>query len=204
MATTDQPPPPVPEAPGKIALTTAVDYIKYTTGFGTGALVFSVGLASNAMKLPESSRWLLVMSWAFLAVSVVGGVLAYSRIPVMLAEENYDLEDRYFIVPGRIHQITFGLGVIWLGIALVLGIVSSPHFEVVSAKDAVAVAISSKQLDMQVLSVEKVELLTGVTDTEQQRPVWHVQLKLVSSKIPEPTTRSYFIDSYSGAVLTVP
>ena len=112
--------PVVPPATGKDALTTGGDFIKYLTALGTGALVFSVGLIDKDAALVGSAKWFIIGSWVCLAISVVGGILAYSRVPIMLAEGNYDLEDRYLTVPGRGQQVLFVFGVVALGIALVV------------------------------------------------------------------------------------
>ena len=87
--------------------------------------MFSAGLVGNKIALPVSAKGFLVASWILLTFSVIAGVLAYSRIPVQLAEENYDLEDRFFTYPGKVHQLTFIIGILCLGIALILILVGS-------------------------------------------------------------------------------
>jgi hypothetical protein len=110
------------EPPGKVALTTAAEFMKYTIALGTGSLVFSAGLVSQDIGLPTYGKVLLILSWVSLVASVIAGVLAYSRIPIQLAEENYDLEDKWFTYPGRVHQGAFLLGIVCLGAALIVAL----------------------------------------------------------------------------------
>jgi len=102
------------------ALNVMADLLKITTAFATGALVFSAGILEDKVKIPPNAIIPLVGSWILLGLAAASGVLAYSRIPVLLAEEKYDIEDPYLCWPGRLHQILFGLGIILLGSALVL------------------------------------------------------------------------------------
>jgi hypothetical protein len=119
------PPATRPDPPGKSALLAATEFIKYTITLGTGTLVFSGGLVTQKVTLSWFSIIVLIISWVALAASVVAGVLAYSRIPILLAEENYDLEDRFFTLPGKVHQIGFLIGIVCLGIVLISTVASS-------------------------------------------------------------------------------
>jgi len=107
------------EPPEKAALTTAADFIKYTTALGTGTLVFSAGLTAENVDLSGFAKACLIASWLLLAISVALGVLTYSRIPIKLAEKNYDTQDKWFSYPGRLHQLTFLAGIACLGVALI-------------------------------------------------------------------------------------
>jgi len=103
-------------------LLATTEFLKFTIALGAGALVFGGGLVGDKLTLPLRGGWLLIGSWALLGLSVATGVLAYARIPIMLAESNYDLEDKFFTWPGRAHQLLFGLGMIFLGLALALAL----------------------------------------------------------------------------------
>ena len=116
-----------PDPPEKTALVAASEFVKFTTAFGTGALVFSVGLVSDKVILTAWAKGFLIASWALLLISVVAGVLAYSRIPVMLAAKNYNLQDCWFKYPGKCHHITFLFGIAFLAVALVI-ILTIPSF----------------------------------------------------------------------------
>lgn len=108
------------EPPEKGAISAAGEFIKYSTAFGAGTLAFSVGLVKEQVSFSRWSKGFLILSWVFLVVSVVAGVLAYSRIPIQLAERNYNLHDKWFSVPGKVHELTFILGIIGLGVSLIV------------------------------------------------------------------------------------
>lgn len=130
--------PPTPEKEGLLATT---EFLKFTIALGAGALVFGGGLVGDKLTLPTKAGWLLIASWALLGLSVAAGVLAYARIPIMLAESNYDLEDRFFTWPGRAHQLLFGAGMICLGFALALALfarIGAPDKETDKKKEQAA------------------------------------------------------------------
>jgi hypothetical protein len=108
------------DPPGKTGLLAGADVVKYLTALGTGAIVFSAGLLSEKIFLSTASKWFIFFSWCFLALSVLGGLLAGMRIPVQLTEQNYDLEDPYLKWPGLAQQVAFFIGIIFLGIGLTI------------------------------------------------------------------------------------
>jgi hypothetical protein len=111
-----------PPAPAKEGLAATMEVLKYTLALGTGALVFGGGLVGEKVALSPVAAQFLVASWLLLGLSVAAGALAYARIPVMLAETNYDLEDKFLIWPGRIHHVAFLLGMLALGLALAIAV----------------------------------------------------------------------------------
>ncbi len=130
-------PVPVPdpvEPPARAALEKTADLVKYLTALGTGALVFSAGLAKGDTAVSSPAGLLIILSWTCLGLSVVGGLMVLARIPIMLSEARYDLNDRYMIIPGRSQHLLFALGVIALGVALVM--VLSAHRAVVASSTA--------------------------------------------------------------------
>jgi hypothetical protein len=100
------------------ALATATEVIKLTMTLATGSLVFSAGILKEALSISDGGKMCLVVAWVSLGTSVICGALAYSRVPIMIAKGKQDLEDIYFIIPGRLHQIAFLIGVIALGLAM--------------------------------------------------------------------------------------
>ena len=205
-----------PEPPKKTALIAAAEFLKYTIAFGTGTLVFSAGLVGEKVALPSPASPLLIATWILLTISVVSGVLAYSRIPIQLAEQKYDLEDRYFTFPGRIHQITFLLGIACLGLSLVLILKVPTEYKILSAQQAINKVIHQLPSDIRILKVEKVESIKGLDESKPALPIWHVQIEvekvaatscenisiLQSSGIKKTT--DYFIDAKTGEMLKVP
>jgi Collagen triple helix repeat (20 copies) len=110
-----------PENPAKSALMAGAELIKYITALGTGAIVFSAGLITQKIVITTFAKWLLGAAWIILAFSVLAGLLAAARIPINLAEKNYDWEkDKLLKYPAAIQQLLFLLGIFTLGLALVL------------------------------------------------------------------------------------
>jgi hypothetical protein len=105
-------------SPQKEALLAGTEFLKYTLALTTGALVFGAGLIGNKSIAGTFASTSLVASLILLGVAVAAGALSYSRIPVMLHHSNYDLEDKYLVWPGRVHQVAFLLGMIALGLTL--------------------------------------------------------------------------------------
>lgn len=115
-----------PANPAKDGLDSAAQFLRYTLALATGALVFSAGLVKEGLSVPQFSRLFLIGAWALLVLAIVTGLLAFARIPVLLRASTYDIEDSYLVWPWRLHQITFGLGVVLLGVALVTLLLNAP------------------------------------------------------------------------------
>ncbi|HYM77613.1 MAG TPA: hypothetical protein VE377_16695 [Candidatus Dormibacteraeota bacterium] len=107
-----------PPNPDKSGLEKTADFVNYVLALATGALVFSAELIKKDYPMTPLARNLVLASWFLLSLSVVGGMLAYMRIPVMLSDSNYDLEDKFLTPPGKVQQIAFFVGIIVLGVAL--------------------------------------------------------------------------------------
>lgn len=139
-----------PDPPGKAGLLAGAEIVKYLMALATGAIVFSAGLLSDKVTLPTAAKWFILFSWAVLAFSTLGGILASMRIPVQLSEQNYDVEDPFLKYPGMIQQLAFLLGIVLLGIALSiilfqLGTTASPGKEPDSGQQPINVVISPPQ-----------------------------------------------------------
>lgn len=201
----------------KTGILAAAEFLKYSVAFATGSLVFSAGLVGEKIALPSLATNFLIAAWVLLTLSVVFGVAAYSRIPIQLAEQNYNIEDRYFIIPGRAHQVFFLLGVISLGLSLVLTIKLPTEYNILNARQAADRAAHQLPTNTVLKKVEKVELLKGLEDSKKSAPVWHVQVELKASEngvkqgrlvkaaanIPTITC-DYFIDAKTGDILRLP
>jgi hypothetical protein len=178
--------PPVSKEAGKESLATAADFIKYTAGFATGALVFSIGLLEKSRHLSSFAAGVLIAAWALLSISVMAGVLAFSRIPIQQSEESYDLEDKYFTWPGKVHQLFFIFGILALGSVLIV-ILSTTHigkkeFKVASALQAAAIAKQQVPKGSSIKGLQKIEMQPGVGDPEKALPVWLVALSIQKAK----------------------
>ena len=113
--------------PQEKALASATEFLKYSLALSTGTLVFGVGLVSGDLKVDGVPRVLLMASWILLALSVGLGVLAWSRIPVMVAKEIVDIEDKHFTQAGASHQVSFVLGILALGVAFSWATLTTEH-----------------------------------------------------------------------------
>lgn len=110
--------------PQKEAFLSAGEFLKYSLTLATGALVFSAELVKEDVALPMTAKLVLVFAWITLLVSVISGILTFARFPVQMAASNYDLEDRLLVLPWRVHQAAFGLGIVCLGITLIVALLS--------------------------------------------------------------------------------
>lgn len=197
---------PVSQKAGKESLATAADFIKYTTGFATGALVFSAGLLDKTQHISSFAAGVLIAAWVLLSISVMAGVLAFSRIPIQQSEESYDLEDKFFTWPGKIHQLSFVFGILALGSVLIV-ILSTTHlgkreFKVASALQAAAIAKQHVPKGSLLVGLQKIELQPGIGDPEKALPVWLVAMS-VQKEQPARTLDSLKQGSMAPAIATV-
>jgi len=102
------------------AVSSATDVMKVTMALATGTLVFSAELLKEDVSIGLTAKVFLVASWCFLCTSIIAGALSYMRVPVMISEDNLDIHDKLFSSPGRIHHLSFLVGVIVLGITMIL------------------------------------------------------------------------------------
>jgi hypothetical protein len=112
------------DPPGKTGLQAAAEVVKYLSALGTGAIVFSAGLLNDKLFLPLTAKWFMFFSWCVLACSVLAGLFAGMRIPILLSEQNYKLEDKFLKWPGLIQQVAFFFGIVLLGTALTLVLIA--------------------------------------------------------------------------------
>lgn len=108
------------------ALNKAGEFVKYLAALATGALVFSKDLLGKDFVITSGTRIFILVAWCLLTLSVVAGIFALARIPMMLREGTYDLEDKYLILPLRAQQVLCFLGVLALGGALIAVLWSKP------------------------------------------------------------------------------
>jgi len=212
---------------GKESLATAADFIKYTTGFATGALIFSAGLLDKIQHISSFAAGVLIAAWALLSISVMAGVLAFSRIPIQQSEASYDLEDKFFTWPGKIHQLSFVFGILALGSVLIV-ILSTTHigkreFKVASVIQAAAIAKQHVPKGSLLVGLQKIELQPGVGDPEKALPVWLVSMSVQKEqpvrtldslkhgpmKLPAPAiatvdTLNILIDAMTGQTVSIP
>jgi hypothetical protein len=106
------------ESSAKDAIDRAADVLKLTLALATGALVFGADFIKEQVVLSSITRLMVMIAWGLLGASAAAGILALSAIPMMVAKQNYNLEDPYLTWPARVHQVAFVLGIILLGVTL--------------------------------------------------------------------------------------
>jgi hypothetical protein len=108
--------------PCKEGLKQLIDLLKFTLALVTGTLVFSVGLLKEAIALNTCAKVFLLFSWLSLTASAAAGVLAYMRIPVLIAKQDYNFRDNRMEKHARFHQIAFIIGLLLLGVTLIIAL----------------------------------------------------------------------------------
>ena len=88
-----------PQKPAKDGLQSANEFLKFTLSLATEALVFNLDLAKEPYTTPNWSVLLVVLTWVALAIAIVGGILTMARIPTLLTEQDFDLEDSLLVWP---------------------------------------------------------------------------------------------------------
>lgn len=180
------------------ALKAAGDIIKVSTGLATGALVFSISLLPNVSDYVGIIRYLIAGSWGLLLISIIAGVCSQSAIPVLLFDREYDIENKYYTWPGRVHQVAFGFAILFLSIALCVILLSaSGKLRVPTAADAVTNARYAIQNTYDILKLEKIELIKAPSNRPDEA-TWHAQFE-VAKKAPGKVFTPIYLDVIIGA-----
>lgn len=177
--------------PGKTALESTADFTKFSTAFTAGALAFSTGLLGDKFPLPDSAKWPLIIAWGLLTASLIAGVLVYARVPVQLAEQNYDLENKFLIWPGRVHQLAFMVALLFLGFVLINTLLypSKPIYKLASAYQVIPMIKEGLPPEARFVRLVTVELIQGLDQSGTHGPVWHVQAEI--ERAQQSDQRSY-------------
>jgi hypothetical protein len=107
---------------GKEGLQTAIDFTKYLLTLAGGAIAFVIQptffAGSDFLKL------LSIASIVLLTICVITGLLVFSRGCVMLAEKDYNLEDKRIKYLGMTNVISFGMSFVLLALAVAIKVLS--------------------------------------------------------------------------------
>jgi len=110
----------------KSALISAANFLKFMVALATGSLVVSAALLANKIDLTPPGVVLLVISWAAFALSIVAGVIAYSKIPIKFANKDYDIiNDARLRLALAINGLMFLAGIVCLSLALISALITS-------------------------------------------------------------------------------
>ena len=100
----------------KEGLQTAIDFTKFLLTLAGGAIAFVISPNFSA-----GDWWLKLLSITaliLLTLSVIAGLLVFSRGAVMLSEKNYRLGERRIKLWGMINIVSFGISFILLAIVV--------------------------------------------------------------------------------------
>ena len=110
----------------KSALISAANFLKFMVALATGSLVVSAALLANKIDLTPPGVVLLVISWAAFALSIVAGVIAYSKIPIKFANKDYDIiNDARLRLALAINGLMFLAGIVCLSLGLISALITS-------------------------------------------------------------------------------
>src|SRR5262249_32576695 len=100
----------------KEGLQTAIDFTKFLLALAGGAIAFviqpSFFAGSGLLKV------LCMGALVFLSICVISGLAVFSGGCVMLAQKNYNLEDAHVKIPGLLNVFSFGIGFLFLAVAV--------------------------------------------------------------------------------------
>jgi hypothetical protein len=106
--------------PVRGGLVAALDFTKLLVWLAAGGIALIAELAI----LRDSA--FLIMTLILLAICLISGLFVFSRGAMMLAQENYDIEDSRLKRAGRINVFSFGAGFGFLVINIAIVIFSAP------------------------------------------------------------------------------
>src|SRR3984957_5833941 len=95
--------------PEQSAMQQAQEFVRFLIGLGSAVIGFSTTLIDRT-ALKET--YFLHGIWVLMSLSILGGILCYSRTVVMLSKSKFSLTDRYLEFPGRVQQVAFFFGII--------------------------------------------------------------------------------------------
>ena len=105
----------------KEGLQAAIDFTKLIMALAGGgiALVIQPNFFANSLCLKILSLGALLS----LAICMISGLLVLSGGAPMLATKNYNLESRFIKIPGLINVFSFGIGFLFLAIAVAIKLI---------------------------------------------------------------------------------
>jgi hypothetical protein len=107
----------------KEGLQSAIDFTKLLMALAGGGIALIIQPTFFA-----GSCWFKVLAVGallFLAICVVSGLFVASAGAVMLANKNYNLEYRFLKLPGLTNVFTFGIGFLFLAVAVAIRLFES-------------------------------------------------------------------------------
>ena len=108
----------------KEGLKGAIEFTKTLLALSGGAIAFILQPATVGAKPTVLESGLALLSLLALAVVVISGLVVISGACVLLSRREYDLENKYVMIPGRINIISFAVGFLILALHIAVKIFS--------------------------------------------------------------------------------
>jgi hypothetical protein len=100
----------------KEGLKGAIDYTKTLLGLSAGAIAYLVPPLAANERPAFLTTVLALLSLIALVTCVLSGLFVISGASVLLSHRQYDLENKYVMIPGRINTFSFGAGFVLLSL----------------------------------------------------------------------------------------
>lgn len=194
------------KSPQTEGLSAAIDFIKVSTSLAAGALVFGVGYFSNIAPFSWHARIALAVAIVLFLLSAALGLAASSRIPVLIAMNQPNVQDGLLGLLGIGHQLAFVLGLCFVAVVLQFLSASQPpaeDFAIANAREAVERARLTMPRS-RVAKVDVIELVHGVDAGDEKLAVWHVRFLLDTPKKDGAKYVDVFLAASSGKVQSLP
>jgi hypothetical protein len=164
------------------------------TTIATGALVFSIGLVSNAPSFDNVARIWLIVSWFLLTVSVVSGLAAQSTIGMHILNGRSIFESPVFERPSRIQQISFFLSIVVLAVVLGRQMFTPSLAERIATKPRDAV--TQLQRCVTTMTVTEISTLDWIGSAASANFLWHAKIIDRHAR----TVEDVFVDAETGRI----
>lgn len=100
----------------KEGLKGAIEFTKILLALSGGAIAFILQPSGAGAKPTLLESGFALFSLAALGVCVISGLIVISGACVALSRREYDLENKYVMIPGKVNILSFAVGFILLAI----------------------------------------------------------------------------------------
>lgn len=106
----------------KDGIQTAIDFTKLLVALAGGGIALVI--QPNFFTADALLKVLSIGALLFLSICVLSGLFVFSGGSVMLANKNYNLEDKHIKIPGLVNVFSFGLGFLFLAVAVAIKVLN--------------------------------------------------------------------------------
>lgn len=198
-----------PRSPQTDAIAAVLDVLKLETTLSTGVLVFSIGLVTSTNVIFGSGfRWLFIVAWIVLGISVLSGVVALFYAPALYVIPDFTLDSNEMRIATALNQLCFVVGSLLIGLVLCLSLYAIPAREEGRIRTPIAAARAAVDAATRRGSTTKrvktIELLTGTDPARLASSAWHVELDVERGVPIHAGTNVQTIDVYVDPTSGVP